>query len=107
MRTKLCAYLLCAVVLVTVGTALAFNGPKTDPGLPTTAPAEALAISDSCCVTGDCCCPGAGACCDPVLRAQAPANAVSRGPGCCEAGNCCCPGEGSCCGAAGKGCCSK
>jgi 2-polyprenyl-3-methyl-5-hydroxy-6-metoxy-1,4-benzoquinol methylase len=33
-------------------------------------PAATTATTANCCVTGDCCCPLAGECCDPALRGQ-------------------------------------
>jgi hypothetical protein len=57
--------------------------------------------TDNCCLTGDCCCPGQGDCCDPAAKAKATASGVKyvkkAGPGCCVTGDCCCPGQGLCC----------
>ena len=104
MRTK---YIAVACGLLIAGTALAFNfnsngvraGDSTPPA-PTTSE-TATVETDNCCLTGDCCCPGQGDCCDPAVKAKAATSGVKyvkkAGAGCCATGNCCCPGQGSCC----------
>jgi len=95
--------LFVALVLfpIVAGAAWAFNKP--------TANAEQ---SLGCCVTGNCCCPGQGSCCDLDARAKEKSVTATKGIGCCVTGNCCCPGQGSCCAAAmvgteSKDCCAK
>jgi hypothetical protein len=115
MRIK---YIAAACGLLVAGTALAFNfatsGVRAG-DLPATTE-TATVETDNCCLTGDCCCPGQGSCCDPETKAMAATSAVKyvkkAGAGCCATGNCCCPGQGSCCGVAaakdeGKSCCSS
>lgn len=118
MRTKLFAILGLAAACLFSGATWSlsgtakFDGPAT-PISVTAEASEADAAALSCCVTGDCCCPGQGDCCDLTVRAKnvsAPKPA-KRGGGCCVTGNCCCPGQGSCCAAkteatATKGCCA-
>lgn len=58
---------------------------------------SSTAESEGCCVTGNCCCPGKGACCDLTQRKpQSELTGVTT-ESCCLTGNCCCPGKGSCC----------
>ena len=99
MRTKLLA--LAVLGLIAGGTALAITltGRTAQADTPTVAaPAQAIEAA-GCCVTGDCCCPGQGACCDPAAKAKAATTtkSVKTGAGCCATGDCCCPGQGSCC----------
>lgn len=101
MRTKYMAGVAAALGLLVAGTALAFhyNGTPTDG----TAPEAAVVETDNCCLTGDCCCPLQGLCCDPDAKAKATPGVKyvkKAGAGCCVTGNCCCPGQGSCCGEA-------
>jgi hypothetical protein len=101
MRTKMFALAVVAMGLIAGGTALALTLRRTKAQVdnpPAATEAQALK-ADGCCVTGDCCCPGEGACCDPVLKAKAKAatTRVKKGAGCCVTGDCCCPGQGSCC----------
>ena len=116
MRTKYIIAIACG--LLVAGTALAFglttNGVR---GSDSSSTVETTTVeTDNCCLTGDCCCPGQGSCCDPALKAKAAASVVKytkkAGAGCCATGNCCCPGQGSCCAAAvekteGMSCCSE
>jgi hypothetical protein len=77
-------------------------------------PAAATVIeTGNCCLTGDCCCPAQGECCDPAARgAISGVKYVKKaGGGCCATGDCCCPGQGACCGVTaasseGTSCCS-
>ena len=92
MRSKLSvALMLCLIV---AGSVWAFDQPTVN--------TEVLSAEGfGCCVTGDCCCPGQGSCCDPNAKAKAKLNtakkSAKKGFGCCVTGNCCCPGKGSCC----------
>lgn len=89
MRTKFFAYAALVVTLVIGGAAWAFTGTDTP------APQDETA---GCCVTGDCCCPGQGSCCDPTKRATGDiVKTLKKTANCCSTGNCCCPGAGSCC----------
>jgi hypothetical protein len=78
--------------LIVAGATWASNKPtaKTEP---------VSTKAAGCCVTGDCCCPGQGSCCDPTAKAKAPTaiKAAKKGAGCCVTGDCCCPGQGDCC----------
>jgi hypothetical protein len=100
MRSKLSAALLLA--LLVVGIVWTFTPAAT-------ATPQRAARDPGCCVTGDCCCPGHGDCCDLTVRAKV--KVARKAPSCCETGDCCCPGHGSCCGASarakGKSCCRK
>jgi hypothetical protein len=115
MRTKYIAAA-CGLLLV-AGTALAFSlatsGVRAGDAPATVEPTTAE--TDNCCLTGDCCCPGQGSCCDPAAKAAAATSGIKyvkkAGAGCCATGNCCCPGQGSCCDlsavkAEGTSCCS-
>lgn len=98
MRTKLIA--LAVLGLIAGGTAVAFTltGKTAHADAPAATAEVQAANAFGCCVTGDCCCPGQGACCDPALKAKATATgSVKKGESCCLTGNCCCPGQGSCC----------
>lgn len=97
MRTKLLA--IAVLGLLAGGTALAFTltGKTAQADTETVAAPVQAVEAFGCCVTGDCCCPGQGACCDPAARAKA-TSSVKKAAGCCATGNCCCPGQGSCCG---------
>jgi hypothetical protein len=112
-------YIAVAFGLLIAGTALAVGLSTTSlrAGDKTTTTETATVETDNCCLTGDCCCPGQGDCCDPELKAKAASSTVKyvkkAGAGCCSTGNCCCPGQGSCCGVAAtaatgeeKSCCS-
>jgi hypothetical protein len=95
MRLKLFVALM--LLPIAAGAAWAFNKPE-----------QAL----GCCVTGDCCCPGQGSCCDPGAKAKETTVTATKAIGCCVTGNCCCPGQGSCCatamvGTEAKDCCTK
>jgi hypothetical protein len=88
MRAKLIA-LTALVLSIAAGAAWAYSTTSQ----PAPEPTEA-----GCCVTGDCCCPGQGACCDHEKRAAPDvANSLVKSESCCQTGNCCCPGAGSCC----------
>lgn len=97
MRTKVCAFA-CLLAAAAGGAAWAFNGTA---GSHATVPPVAQsgeAEPAGCCVTGDCCCPGQGSCCDLSKRATADeAKSLKKAAGCCSTGNCCCPGAGFCC----------
>ena len=97
MRTKLLA--LAVLGLIAGGTALAvtLTGKTAQADTRTVADPVQAVEAAGCCVTGDCCCPGQGACCDPAAKAKATTKSVKAGAGCCATGNCCCPGQGSCC----------
>ena len=102
MRTKLFA--IAVLGLIAGGTALAFTltGKTAQADTQTVAAPVQADEAAGCCVTGDCCCPGQGACCDPAAKAKATATttkSVKAGAGCCTTGDCCCPGQGSCCAA--------
>ena len=100
MRTKLFA--IAVLGLIAGGTALAFTltGKTAQADTQTVAAPVQADEAAGCCVTGDCCCPGQGACCDPAAKAKATATTgVKKAAGCCATGNCCCPGQGSCCAA--------
>jgi hypothetical protein len=104
MRSKLSIALMLGLIVAAMW---AFNKPTANAGPVSTKSTKA----DSCCVTGDCCCPLQGACCDPTAKAKATKStkAVKKGEGCCVTGDCCCPGQGDCCGlvkAEAKSCCS-
>jgi hypothetical protein len=118
MRTK---YIVAALVVAAsvAGTAWAFNTTKNAQVIDGQAPVASTEVktieTDNCCLTGDCCCPGQGACCDLTAKAKAATSGVKyvkkAGAGCCATGNCCCPGAGSCCASSatsteGKSCCS-
>ena len=92
MRSKLSVALLLG--LIVAGAAWAFDKP-----LAKTKPVSTEGFG--CCVTGDCCCPGQGSCCDPKAKAKATTSIkiAKTGAGCCATGNCCCPGQGNCCAA--------
>lgn len=124
MRTKYMIAVACG--LLVAGTALAFGLTTTSlrAGDHPTATEPATVETDNCCLTGDCCCPGQGACCDPAAKAASSTVRYVKkaGAGCCSTGDCCCPGQGSCCGVTAttdegkschpattekKGCCSK
>lgn len=108
MRSKMSAALLLGVLFVgAAGAAWAFAKPST-------VAEQANAEAFGCCVTGDCCCPGEGSCCDPTAKANAKLSTktAKKGFGCCVTGDCCCPGQGSCCAdftvkVEVKGCCAK
>lgn len=104
MRTKYMAALAAVAGLLVAGTALAYtlntrNVRADDHPAPTVTEVE----TTNCCLTGDCCCPGQGSCCDPAAKAAAETSGVKyvkkAGAGCCATGDCCCPGRGSCCAA--------
>ncbi len=99
MRTKMFALAVAAMGLFAGGTVLAFNlTGKAQADTPVVATEAQVVDAAGCCVTGDCCCPGQGACCDPAVKVKAnTTTAVKKGDGCCVTGNCCCPGQGSCC----------
>ena len=120
---KLMKFLPLALVLTVAGVAWGFGASAATKN--TDNPA-ATVETDNCCLTGDCCCPGQGACCDPAVKAASATSGVKyvkkAGAGCCSTGNCCCPGQGACCGVTAatdeakscptattekKGCCSK
>jgi len=110
MKTKFFALAGLLVALAAGGAAWAFTGgnPVQADAAPVTQVTEA-----GCCVTGDCCCPGQGSCCDLSKRATADvAKTLKKAASCCSTGNCCCPGAGSCCGApqdsaSGEECCTS
>ena len=112
MRIKMYALAVAAVGLIAGGTALAFTlAGKAQADAPAVAAEAQAANAFGCCVTGDCCCPGQGACCDPAAKAKATATTgVKKAAGCCVTGNCCCPGQGACCAdltkAEAKACCT-
>ncbi len=97
MRTKLLAVVPFVVVVLAAGAGWAISAQTSD--------GTGVAVSESCCVTGDCCCPGAGDCCDQSARSAT--KVVKKGDGCCVTGNCCCPAAGACCAAQGNACCDK
>jgi len=104
MRSKLAIALVLSVALllacVVAGAAFALTRKAADAVPSPVAPL-------GCCETGDCCCPGQGACCDQSARVKTPEGATRR-DNCCVTGDCCCPGHGDCCGSAeshGKDCC--
>lgn len=97
MKTKFLAAAGLVAALTAGGAAWAFSGGTPAPveGVPTV-----LAADADCCVTGACCCPGQGACCDLSKRATAAvAKTLKKADGCCATGDCCCPGAGACCAA--------
>jgi hypothetical protein len=93
MRTKYIAGAVVGLGLLIAGGMLAFNLTTGNVRADNTPDAVE---SDSCCVTGDCCCPGQGSCCDPAKRVAGAVKAT-KGTSCCVTGDCCCPGQGSCC----------
>jgi hypothetical protein len=98
MKTKMFAALAVAVAVAAGGAAWAFTESSQPvlPNEPTQQPTAVAAVG--CCVTGDCCCPGQGSCCDPALRVTGEAaKSLNRAVSCCSTGACCCPGSGSCC----------
>ncbi len=100
MRTKMFSALAVLTVSAACGAAWAFAGPTFNAPTPVTTESQPQVAETAygCCVTGDCCCPGAGSCCDPALRVTGEAaKSLKRAAGCCSTGNCCCPGAGSCC----------
>jgi hypothetical protein len=109
MRTKVLSVAALLVALVAGGAALAFNGFTSAES--NAAPIATTIDAAGCCVTGDCCCPGAGSCCDLTKRATGDsAKDLKKAENCCSTGNCCCPGAGSCCAettAAKPACCQK
>lgn len=120
---KLMKFLPLALVLTVAGVAWGYGASAASKNTDISA---ATVETDNCCLTGDCCCPGQGACCDPAVKAASATSGVKyvkkAGAGCCSTGNCCCPGQGACCGVTAatdeakscptattekKGCCSK
>lgn len=101
MRTK---HIALAFGLLIAGAALAvgLGTSSLRAGDHETTAEKATVETESCCLTGDCCCPGQGECCDKEVKAKAATSTVKyvkkEGAGCCFTGNCCCPGKGSCCG---------
>lgn len=97
---KASAFALLAVAAI-AGFVWAFNEPAKS------TESQVAAENASCCVTGNCCCPGAGSCCDTTKRVKSDNPVATKTAGCCGTGNCCCPGAGSCCAKAEKkSCCS-
>ncbi|MFO0800558.1 MAG: hypothetical protein U0804_24075 [Gemmataceae bacterium] len=96
---KLMKYLPLALVLTVAGVAWGYGASAATKN---TDNPPATVETDNCCLTGDCCCPGQGACCDPAAKAASATSGVKyvkkAGAGCCSTGNCCCPGQGACCG---------
>jgi hypothetical protein len=117
MRTKYLAGIIAA--LAVAGTALAYtmnNSVSKATFSPTTTAETNPVETDNCCLTGDCCCPGQGLCCDSAAKAQANDSGIKyvkkSGAGCCVTGDCCCPGQGLCCAVDekngdGKSCCQS
>ena len=110
MRKNVCAFACLLVALAAGGAAWAFSGTAAgDTATLVVQSSEAEVVG--CCVTGDCCCPGQGTCCDLTKRATAEATKSLKKAGCCSTGNCCCPGAGSCCATSeavpAKECCPK
>lgn len=94
MKPRLFAAPAVGVAVAAGGAAWAFTGSGRP--VPITEPAPLPAAG--CCVTGDCCRPGQGSCCDPALRVTGEAaKSLPRAASCCSTGTCCCPGAGSCC----------
>jgi hypothetical protein len=113
MRIKMFVVVIVAVGLLAAG-AVAFNltGSRAKADAPPAVNQEPAVAAAGCCETGDCCCPGAGLCCDPAAKAKAKSPTAVKAASCCETGDCCCPGQGSCCAPAtaakdGKNCCNK
>lgn len=93
MKTKYMVVAGVLAVLVVGGVAWGFAVGK-----PADTPPAAQTEGAGCCVTGDCCCPGQGSCCDTSKRVSAEvAKTLTKAAGCCSTGQCCCPGQGSCC----------
>lgn len=91
MRTRL--FVTSVALAVIAGAVWAVAGRFSEEAIPAGLPVAVAA--DSCCATGECCCPGKGECCDPALRSVV--KAAPRGGTCCALGDCCCLGKGSCC----------
>ena len=66
---------------------------------------DQVQLDAGCCVTGNCCCPGQGACCDVTKRRSQFSATAAAGSSCCQTGNCCCPGAGACCATQSHACC--
>jgi hypothetical protein len=97
MRSKVFVGLALVVGLAAGGVAWGFSGSANRDEAAPAIQQEVATPAAGCCITGDCCCPGQGACCDVSVRAKVTTVVAKKATSCCVTGDCCCPGRGACC----------